>query len=285
MSQATDVRSFQYFLSVYEAESVSAAAKRCAVSQPTVSAAVAQLEAELGRALFTRHPRGVRPTDAARDLYPHARKVVEDLRRIRELFTAPAPPQAVRVAFMPFLPGARVGAFVRALRAVDPRLELTVVDVDEDADCRVVAGALVRPGEEFTPLWRDHYVLALPEGHALALRDAVAVRDLDGVPFVSRRPCEVIDAWSRELERAGVRPRVRTVVRNEEYALDLVAAGLGVSVVPSQSVSGRPDVATRPLRDLVLERVVGLARPRGAPLPAAVDEAVRRTRSAVSFAA
>jgi DNA-binding transcriptional LysR family regulator len=280
-----DVRAFNYFIAVYEAESLSGAAKRCSVSQPTVSAAVAQLEQDLGASLFTRHSRGVTATPAARDLYPHACKVVGDLQAVRELFRAPAETASVRIGLMPFLSGQRVGAFIRALLSGDAGLDLTIVDLEEDADLRIVASTMVKADEPFTPLWRDHYVLALPDGHPLSLRDSVGIDDLQGAAFVSRQPCDVIDAWAERLDRARIELDVRAVVRNEEYALDLVAAGLGVSVVPSHSCSHRDDIVTREIRDVRLERLVGVApHPRRA-LPDGVVEAVARSCRELSWAA
>ena len=54
----------------------------------------------------------------------------------------------------------------------------------------------------------------------------------------------------------------------EQYALDLVAAGLGISLVPGHSTDSRADILTRPINDLRLERIVGLAYHKDRPLPA-----------------
>ena len=54
-----DIRELRYFSAVFEARSLTAAARRCFVSQPSISAAIASLEAELGASLFIRHKKGV----------------------------------------------------------------------------------------------------------------------------------------------------------------------------------------------------------------------------------
>ena len=80
-----DIRSLRYFKAVYEERSLSAAAKRCFVAQPSISAAIAQLEDALKVSLFTRHSKGVTATDNAKDLYPHACKVINDLQALQSV--------------------------------------------------------------------------------------------------------------------------------------------------------------------------------------------------------
>ncbi len=71
-----DIRSLRYFIAAYEGGSISAAARRCHVAQPSISTALAQLEEHLGTPLFERHRRGITPTEEGHRLYPwHVRSV------------------------------------------------------------------------------------------------------------------------------------------------------------------------------------------------------------------
>ena len=101
-----DIRSLRYFIAVYEERSLSAAAKRCFVAQPSISTTVAQLEDDLGTKLFLRHSKGVSPTDSGSQLYPHACKMVSDLSAMRSLFTDTLTPLALSISLTPFLSGA-----------------------------------------------------------------------------------------------------------------------------------------------------------------------------------
>jgi len=73
----------------------------------------------------------------------------------------------------------------------------------------------------------------------------------------------------------------KATVNTEEYALDLVAAGLGVSVVPSHSATLRGDIAIRPISNLKLERVVGLAHQVDHPLPIQLITAIEKARESI----
>ena len=69
-----DIRELRYFAAVFRERNLTAAAKRCFISQPSISAAITNLEAELGTALFIRHKKGMAPTEAAERLHAVARR-------------------------------------------------------------------------------------------------------------------------------------------------------------------------------------------------------------------
>ena len=120
-----DLRELGYFVAVFEEGSVSAAARRSFISQPSVSAALAALEAELGATLFVRHRQGVTPTAAAARLYPTARRLIAEAQALRASFRAPAPARTpLALGLMRSLDAARGRELpgVLAVAALDERL-------------------------------------------------------------------------------------------------------------------------------------------------------------------
>ena len=81
-----DLRLLRFFIAIYEEKNITAAAARCHVSQPSLSAGLRQLEESLGDSLFIRGKKGVEAKDPAHYLYPHAVKLVEEARRLPTLF-------------------------------------------------------------------------------------------------------------------------------------------------------------------------------------------------------
>src|SRR5207244_7110939 len=73
-----DIRELRYFAAVFRERNLTAAAKRCFISQPSISAAITNLEAELGKALFIRHKKGVAPTEAAEQFQAVARRIIAE---------------------------------------------------------------------------------------------------------------------------------------------------------------------------------------------------------------
>ena len=104
-----DTRALRYFVSAYEEQSISGAAKRSYVAQPSVSTAIADLEAELGVPLFIRHPRGVTPTMEGQELYSAALQVLRGISAIARMFNEPrAPEPPLTLAVMPSIDVARL---------------------------------------------------------------------------------------------------------------------------------------------------------------------------------
>jgi len=262
-----DTRILRYFITVYEELSLSAAAKRCSISQPSISAAVQQLEAELERQLFIRHSRGVSPTSSGKLLYPYALKVLNDIQTIKDFFQKKTISLPFKIGLMPFLSGERIGKFIKELLNSIEGLDLTIVDWNEAADARIISSTMVAKDERFHKLWQDEYVLALPENHPLAGKKNIKLKQIDGLPFISRTFCDAVESWNLAVQKQGIKINTKAVVSNEEYALDMVAAGLGISLVPSHSTASRSDIVTRNINDVKLERVIGLACKIDQPLP------------------
>jgi len=262
-----DLRTLRYFISVYEELSLSGAAKRCCVAQPSISTAIQQFEKELDRQLFIRHPKGVSPTQAATALFPYANKVLNDIQKIQDLFQEQPAQLPLKIAIMPFLSGERISQIIKKLLDSIKGLDLSITDWNEEADARIISSTMVLPNESFHKLWQDKYVLALPKDHPLTAFESIRLRQIDSIPFISRTFCDAFDSWHFAIQDQGIRVNTKATLSNEEYALDLVAAGLGVSLVPSHSTVRRSDLVTRDISDVKLERIVGLACKIDHPLP------------------
>ncbi|XKE46501.1 LysR family transcriptional regulator [Halomonas organivorans] len=260
-----DVRSLRYFLAAYEGGSISAAARRCHVAQPSISQALAQLEARLDAVLFERHRRGITPTEEGRRLYPLACRVCDDMGAITRLFRQPQAPTPVRLGLKRSLGAERMSSLLKDYAARGDNLALTLVNPGETCDARIIGEQDLSPEEAFQPIWHDRYLLALPAGHPLGRETRVALEALDGLPMIWRFPCAGMERLAESLASAGVRCQVRARLRTIEYTLGLVAAGVGASLVPAwPEVLARPDLQCRPLGELEIAEVVGLAWPRRA---------------------
>lgn len=278
-----ELRELRYFSAAYEARNITEAARRCFVSQPSISAAIAALEGELGAQLFVRHKKGVSPTAAGEALYPRARRLLDGAQAMRGLFSKAEPRRTLTLGLARTLDAVRVGALLAPL-AQAPDLLLKLVGPDDEADARIIAKVSAREDETFIPFWEERFVVALPARHELVLQETVTAADLAGVRFISRCHCE----YGQAIGRTTVRPQIVAVAESEAWAAALVRAGVGVAVLPESLVDGDPDIAVRPLAELDLTRQVGLAYgPAFAP-PAALQRLIetavppRLARSAAS---
>ncbi len=269
-----ELRDLGYFAAVYEERSLTAAARRCFISQPSVSAALASLEHELGAALFVRHRRGATPTEAAERLYPTARRLVDEAAALKATFRAPAPAEPpVSLGVMRSIDAERMRELVTVLVRELGGARLHVVGESEPCDLRLVSRGVLAKNEAFTPLWSERFVVALPSAHPLALRATLRAADLAGVPVVERCHCE----YARHFPRGKRRIDVAAVAASEEWALALVGAGVGIAVVPS-GVRHDAHVVLRELADVRVDREVGLAHGAKAALVPGAQRALRAAR-------
>lgn len=249
----------RYFIAVFEERNLTAAARRCFISQPSVSAAIQSLEEDLDTSLFVRHKKGMSPTTSAEQLYPAAKRMVGEVEGLRALFRSPAPHRDLTLGIMKSLDIARTMELIRPVTGV-PDLHLHLVDADEPCDARIISRAKLRDDETFLPLWSERYLVALPTSHPLTVKTKLRVADLAGVALVARCHCENSEMFAR----AGAPFETTAVAQSEEWALALVAAGLGIAFLPEGVAQGHADVVLREVTDIDLTREVGIAY-AGAP--------------------
>ena len=248
-----ELRHLRYFIAVAEEAHVTRAAERLGMQQPPLSQQIRALEREFDVQLFRRKPRGVELTDAGRALLVHARAVLAQIdhafattRRtargeqgqISIGFTSSAP-------FHPFVP--RV---IRAFREAYPMVSLNLEESgttdliehlrNEKIDDAFIRTAVAnREGLLLNPLLQEPMVLALPYGHPLAGRanadEALPLKTLAAETFiVYRRPSGpgLYDAILAACHAAGFSRSVGQEAPRIVSTLNLVAAGLGISLVP-----------------------------------------------------
>lgn len=187
-----DLRLLRFFIAIYEEKNITAAAARCHVSQPSLSAGLRQLEESLGDSLFIRGKKGVEAKDPAHYLYPHAVKLVEEARRLPTLFRQKATRARLNMAIMPDLSRRRLAGLLQRVQGVLPELDLTLSDYGTPADCRLTLDALRREDEIFLPLWEEEYVLCVPRGHPLAGRARIELAELQHHDFIECPPAKPI---------------------------------------------------------------------------------------------
>jgi DNA-binding transcriptional LysR family regulator len=248
-----DIRELRYFAAVFRERNLTAAARRCFISQPSISTAITNLEAELGTTLFIRHKKGVAPTEAAEQFHAVARRIIDDADAARNLFRKPSTRCALTLGLMRTLDQPRTIALLKPLTA-NSDIALRLVGADEAADARIVSKNIIDPDEHFVPLWTERYVAALPPSHPLTLKQCLRTSDFAGVPMIDRCHCEQHEFFGRTAP-----PRKpAAIAESEDWAMALVAAGVGVAIVPEGVARANPDVAVREI-EVDVKRQVGLA--------------------------
>lgn len=262
-----NLRALGYFIAVVERGSISGAAKECYIAQPSISAAISQLEKQLDTQLFHRHGKGVSPTESALRLYPLAQKLINESRAITSLFKQPQQQTPFRLGLIRSLGVHRMSALLKDFTNTCADMELTLVEANEDAEARIITTSDLTTKEDFHPIWHDDYLLAIPSSFSLSLQAQIQLQDLNQQAFIYRAPCEALSSLQQLMDLEGVQVQVRARIQTVEYAVGLVEAGLGIALIPAlPALLEQRNISYRTLQDIELKRTVGLALPRDAQL-------------------
>jgi DNA-binding transcriptional LysR family regulator len=266
--------------------SFSAAAESLGYTQSAISRQVAGLEGAIGTPLFDRTARGVRLTEAGGALLRRAGNVLDEVDAVRRELEGMADEATGRL---------RVGAFPTALATLLPRamtafgernagIEVSLREGSSPSQLKrlgsggadlAVIGVLPEgrrprePGLVFERLLDDPLLLAVGRDHPLARRRTVDLDDLQAEGWIAAS-ADASDTFLGAWEWAAWRPRVSYIAREWTAKLGLVAAGLGVTLVPGLAANAvRPDVGLVRIRsENPTDRSVLVATRAGAPLSA-----------------
>ncbi len=246
-----DWTDLQVFLQVCEAGSMTRAATRCHLTLAAVSAWIRNLEEVNAIALLVRHARGVSPTAAGEVLARHARTVLDQVQRLdRELLHAQngEPRRTVLLANSSALAGPLGEAIAQLLAPVAERPLLVRESASEatvqalrsgSADVGIVSDAVETRGLLARELAPDPLVLAVPRKHPLAARTSVPFAEALAQPWVAWGEFGALSTHLQMHALAlGARIQAQTTFPTVDGVLRLVAAGVGITVLP-QSVLGR----------------------------------------------
>jgi DNA-binding transcriptional LysR family regulator len=245
-----ELRHLRYFVAVAHEGHVTRAAEKLHIQQPPLSQQIRALEREIDAALFVRHPRGVSLTDAGRSFLADAEQILAQAEhaKIRARRTARGEVGRIAVGFTtsaPFHP--LVARAIREFRGNRPNVSFVLEESssgdmvsglrDDRLDVAFIRSGLVDPeGITVHPLLQEDMVAAFPARHPLTKRTRLTLKDLaDETLILYRRPdgrglYDVIIAACAE---AGFSPHVGQEAPRIVSTLNLVAAGLGITIVPA----------------------------------------------------
>jgi DNA-binding transcriptional LysR family regulator len=248
------------FIVTYEKQSISGAAKACFIAQPSISAAIAQLETTLNKNLFIRHARGVTPTREAEKLYPLAKKLLGQADAIKGLFREQSDKHLFNLGVTRGLGVERMSALLKDFTGAQANMELTLLPPEEVCDARIITKEELKAEEQFVSLWQEDYLLAIPYSNPLSLKEVIDVNDLDNCPFIYRLPCTAWPQLKQAMDEQGVTADIRANIQTIDYALGLVRAEVGIALVPAHAeVLAKTDISYRPINKLHLRREIVFA--------------------------
>jgi LysR family transcriptional regulator, hydrogen peroxide-inducible genes activator len=290
------LRQLQYAVAVADALSFRRAAEACHVSQPSLSAQLAQLEDALAVRLFERDRRRVLKTPAGQALVARARRILLDADDLIEAARRAGDPLAgtLRVGILPTISPYLLPSVAPPLRKAFPALTVAWVEdktstlvhalEEGELDAALLALEAELGDVEHAELARDPFVLATPPGHELGLRKTPATpAELRGAQVLLLDEGHCLREQALELCGASRARESELRATSLSTLTQMVAGGAGVTLLPELSLATearRAGLELRPFAAPAPARTLALVWRRGSPLGGAlrtIAEAMRRS--------
>ena len=261
-----EIYQIKHFVAIVETGSFTKGADRVAVSQSTISISIAKLEAEFGVQLLERRSPVV-PTGAGERLVEVGMAILQLCSAVKGELETIAKPKLLRIGILQSLSSRHVSKLLGSFRRDNPFVAIEMFDgVGEQllgllSDRQVDAILTIfddNSASKFPSrvLFDEPYVLAVPEAHRFAQRESVNLSDLRSEPFIVRARCDRYHDVSDALESRGITLNVMYKTDQDDRALALVAASVGLALFPAHFEM--PAVKKVAVSDLGLSRSIGL---------------------------
>lgn len=264
-----ELRSLQYFIAVAETLHFSRAAERLHITQPPLSQQIQRLEKELGVQLFERTKRRVRLTAAGEVFLQETYRTLAQAEQ--SIYAARAADRGeigrLAVGFVGSSAYGVLPAMIQAFREHFPHVELilrewTTVEQIQALQREEIQVGFVRPPVldatlHHLTVQQEPFLVALPAKHALATTSLLLLSELASEPFIFVPSKLAPGLWHQMMDlclQAGFQPRITQEAIQFHVIISLVAAGLGIALVPACiRTFQRPDVVYVPLQQVTTQ--------------------------------
>lgn len=266
----------RYVCAVADTGNFSRAAERCQIAQPSLSQQVLKLEKDLGAKLFDRLGRSVRLTEAGRAFLSHARAILQEMDMARASVSDQNADFRGSVAVgviptvTPYLIPSYTAAFAREypdakLRIVEDTTSILVEGLRNlSIDVAILALPLRHKDLELFPIRTEPLFVVMRKDHPRASAESLALKDLRGESFVMLRDGHCFrDLSIATCIRARITPNIAFESGQFSSLLGMVAAGVGVSLVPEMAIDRNVGCRYVRLRDTQATRTIVAALLRG----------------------
>jgi len=275
MDSEIELRHLRYFVAVAEELHFGRAAQRLHLAQPPLSQQIRRLEELLGHQLFFRTSRSVALTAAGEAFLQSARRTLRNVQRDLDEARSVGRGEvgSLHIGFVGSAILATLPAMLRAYGQAYPRVRL---HLHESFTSSVLAGlengsldaGILRdgdpvPGLEIHTIFSEPYVAVLPMSHPLARQKSISAASLRNDPLVFHPRTAGVKAFEKPLslfDQTGPRPQIVQEASHWVTILELVGAGLGITIAPAcvRRIAS-PDIVCLPIRNAKITSNIELA--------------------------
>ena len=267
-----EISQLQYFQAVARVRHFTKAAEACAVSQSALSRSIAKLEEELGVRLFARRSRHVELTQAGEHFLYHVDRVLRELAEAKRELTQQETKGGgtVNVSFFHSFGGYLLPMLLAEFHAQYPEIRIKLNQHNSKflmqqvesgkTDLCLCSTMTTAENIAWMYLWSEELFVAVPKDHPLAQRGSVTLRDVEAEPLITLKPNYSLRTLvDQSFELAHSHPQIIFEVDDVNTLASLVAAKLGVSIIPNIPGVEHLGIVYLPITFPVCKRAVGIA--------------------------
>jgi len=291
------LRSLQVFLAIAEYGSMTKAAEKLFISQPSVSLAVSEIEKTYNVVLFDRLPGRLRLTPTGEKLRRYAQRILEVERDMEQFLAQESENYCVKIGATVTVGGSVVSSIIAQMKTEIPKINYHV-DIantrvieeklmDGELDIALVEGEIGNPSLEIKSFMDDKLVLICSERHMFAGRDAVSIKELSGVPLVLREPQSgTREQFEQAIRKSGIDAVVRFSSVSYGAIIDAVEHDLGVGIISERLIRKHAEsgaIHVCDISDADLSRTFKLVYRRDKYITEILDQFIRICRGSDSL--
>jgi len=273
-----ELHQLEYFVAVVETGSFTNAAEQCGISQPSLSQQIIKLEKELGQILFDRLGRKIVITETGEKLYPRALSILSDLQQIKHTLTTTYLEEAtsVSIGIIPTLTPNLLYETIQRFKDEYPAATLSITEnttesliaqlMNGELDTALVSLPIQNRNIVTEELFTEPLLIAIPAGYPVAKEKepVIDTETLETLPFIrlSDQNClaDQVDSFCYTQQ---INPEIIFHTSHITTTLEIIRAGMGVSLVPACVVSTAGDgIIFKRFKHHTVERVIVAAHHR-----------------------
>ena len=266
----------EYFQTLARIQHVTHAAESLSITQPALSRSISRLEEELGVPLFDRQRRAITLNRYGQLFLKRVDRMLMEFNAGKQELHDLVHPEHGEIAlgFLHTLSTSLIPDLIGAFRTHFPTIGfqlsqnqsytlLEQLNIGELDICLIAEPTATKILIQWIPLWSEEIYLTLPLGHPLVNAKGIVLEEIADESFIFlKKGYTLRDTTDQLFQQQGIRPKIAFEGEEVATAAGLVAAGLGVSLLPNTGLD-RSKIVQIPLRDPKCRRVIGLALVEG----------------------
>jgi DNA-binding transcriptional LysR family regulator len=267
-----EIKPLHYFLAAYEEGSITAAASRCFIAQPSITHAIKSLETSLAVILFDRSKQGIKPTKEGHKLYKLATDLLLQNQQLKAAFI-PNKKIELHLYIQPDINIEHYFSIIKSIKNTSPDVDVSIANVIEQAQLAIIDEQRLPAQFQSKILRKEGYKLLVRWDHPLAKNKEVSLNAFEDLTFIERPYCTNRIVFERLMNENNLSITYKGKAIHDLQLQGLVKLGLGVAVIPESYIQQDSNLKYIPIAlDTPITRTIALAYRK---LPNELTEALK----------